>query len=353
VVVVVVAAHTTIVGPSSGPISSHELGARPRADGVERWAQPLAGRREAVDAGARPVLGRRALDKPVLDELVQALAKHLVGQPGDRAVQEGEMDLELEGKAVVVTGASKGIGLAVTKAFAAEGARVVAGARTPGDDLEAIAGVIPVAVDLAEPPGPAILVDRAVEELGALDALVNNVGAVVPRQGFLSVADEDWRWTLDVNLFSAIRASRAAIPHLLDRHGAIVNVSSINARMPFPPVVDYSVGQGRPEHADPGAGRGAHPTGAARERRLPGTRADPDVDRSAGDGRADREPERHHRRRGRRDARQGARGRWRPGRARFGEADEIATLVLLLASPRGRYVSGADWVIDGGVLPTI
>lgn len=261
------------------------------------------------------------------------------------------MDLELQGKAVVVTGASKGIGLAVTRAFAAEGARVVAGARTPGEDLEAIDGVVPVAVDLAEPEGPAILVDRAVEELGALDVLVNNVGAVVPREGFLSVTDDDWRWTFDVNLFSAIRASRAAIPHLIDSRGAIVNVSSINARMPFPQVVDYSVAKGavttltqalaaeftphglRVNAVSPGPVRTPMWTGPqamagriATENGITVDEAVATLARELGGGGV-------------------------PA-GRFGEADEIATLVLLLASPRGAYVSGADWVIDGGVLPT-
>src|SRR5580658_6763350 len=100
------------------------------------------------------------------------------------------MDLELTDKVAVVTGASKGIGLAVTRALIAEGARVVAGARSV-DSLGGIPGVIPVAVDLASPEGPARLVQRAVEEHGRLDVLVNNVGGVKLRlQGFLGTSDE-------------------------------------------------------------------------------------------------------------------------------------------------------------------
>src|ERR1051326_9089056 len=87
------------------------------------------------------------------------------------------MDLELEGKVCVVTGASKGIGLAITRALVAERAIVGAGARTI-DSLHGIEGVTPVAVDLGSPDGPAQLVKRAVDDHGRIDVLVNNVGGV-------------------------------------------------------------------------------------------------------------------------------------------------------------------------------
>ena len=102
------------------------------------------------------------------------------------------MDLELSGKVAVVTGASKGIGLAITRALADEGARVVAGARTT-DSLEGLAGVTPVAVDLLAPDGPGRLVQRAIDEHGRVDVLVNNVGAVRLRlDGFLGTSDEEF-----------------------------------------------------------------------------------------------------------------------------------------------------------------
>ena len=94
------------------------------------------------------------------------------------------MDLELADKVAVVTGASKGIGLAIAQALADEGAAVVAGARTT-DSLNGLDGITPLAVDLAEPDGPARLVDAAVEQLGHIDVLVNNVGAAhVRTDGF-------------------------------------------------------------------------------------------------------------------------------------------------------------------------
>jgi NAD(P)-dependent dehydrogenase (short-subunit alcohol dehydrogenase family) len=87
------------------------------------------------------------------------------------------MDLGLNDRVAVVTGASKGIGLAITRTLAAEGANVVAGALSI-DSLDGIDSVTGVAVNLAEPDGPSDLVNAAVEQFGRIDILVNNVGAV-------------------------------------------------------------------------------------------------------------------------------------------------------------------------------
>src|SRR6185369_108168 len=102
------------------------------------------------------------------------------------------MDLELSGKVAVVTAASKGIGLAIVKALASEGAVVIAGARSTAS-LEQLERVIPVAVDLAKPEGSAQLVARAIAETGRLDVLVNNMGGVRLRLGgFLGTSDEEF-----------------------------------------------------------------------------------------------------------------------------------------------------------------
>jgi NAD(P)-dependent dehydrogenase (short-subunit alcohol dehydrogenase family) len=114
------------------------------------------------------------------------------------------VDLHLRGKISVVTGASKGIGLAVTKTFVAEGVQVVAGAQTRGAELSAMEAdghVVPV--DLATPDGAGALIAGAAE-LGGLDILVNNAGAVTPRlDGFAAVTDEDWFASLTLTLMAA------------------------------------------------------------------------------------------------------------------------------------------------------
>ncbi|MGX4653725.1 SDR family NAD(P)-dependent oxidoreductase [Micromonospora sp. SCSIO 07396] len=150
------------------------------------------------------------------------------------------MNSTIEGKSVIVTGASRGIGLAVARACVAQGALVFAGARTVGDDLRSVTPYT-LQVDLAHADGPAALVDLATRTAGGVDVLVNNVGAAEARPGgFLSIGDADWQWALDVNFFSAVRATRAALPSLIERQGSIVTVGSVNSRRPDVNVADYS-----------------------------------------------------------------------------------------------------------------
>ena len=135
------------------------------------------------------------------------------------------MDYGLAGKVAVVTGAGKGIGLAVTTALAAEGVRVVAGSRSVTPELAALDNVEPVAIDLSTAVGPAQLVAAAGTRV---DILVNNVGsAPVRTAGFLGVTEDQWLSTLNLNLLAAIRASRAVLPPMLAAGGgSIVTVSS-------------------------------------------------------------------------------------------------------------------------------
>ena len=154
------------------------------------------------------------------------------------------MDMNLTDKVVVVTGASKGIGLAVSQAFAAAGAYVIAGARhnTPElQALEAAGSATFIAADLSTPEGPRALIAAAAER-GGVDVLVNNAGAVATRfDGILSVTDEEWVASLAVNFLSAVRTTREAIPQMLARGGgAIVIIGSVNATLPEWNIVDYS-----------------------------------------------------------------------------------------------------------------
>jgi NAD(P)-dependent dehydrogenase (short-subunit alcohol dehydrogenase family) len=154
------------------------------------------------------------------------------------------MDMNLSNKIVVVTGASKGIGLAVSQAFAAEGAFVIAGARHNSPELQALeaAGSATfIAADLSTPEGPRALIAAATER-GGVDILVNNAGAVATRfDGILSVTDEEWDAALSLNFLSAVRTTREAIPQMLARGGgAVVMIGSVNATLPEWNLVDYS-----------------------------------------------------------------------------------------------------------------
>ncbi len=153
------------------------------------------------------------------------------------------MDLGLADKVAVVTGANKGIGFAVTKALLAEGARVVAGSRST-ENLDDLDRVTAVPVDLMSADGPALLVRRAVDEHGRLDVLVNNVGAVrIRTEGFLGTSDEEFEWALQIDFFTGLRATRAALGPMLEQgSGSIVNVASVNSFFqPDAATIDYGV----------------------------------------------------------------------------------------------------------------
>jgi NAD(P)-dependent dehydrogenase (short-subunit alcohol dehydrogenase family) len=258
------------------------------------------------------------------------------------------MDLGLEGRVAVVTGASKGIGLAVVQALVAEGAAVVAGARTTAA-LVPLEGVTAVAVDLAGPGGPEALVAAARERHGRLDVLVNNVGGAPVRPGgFLSVADDDFEASLQLNFFSALRAMRAALPAMREAGGgAIVNVASVNAYLPDPLVIDYGAAKAALLNTARALAEEVASEGIRVNSVSPGPVATdlwlgPDgvaatVGRSAGvDPAAVRE-----------QATAGI------ATGRFSTPDEVATLVLLLASPRTANVTGSSYAIDGGLVKTL
>src|SRR5881397_2075186 len=130
------------------------------------------------------------------------------------------MDLGLAGRRAIVTGASKGIGLATTRRFVAEGVAVVTGSRETTPELKELVNtgaVTAVSVDLTSASGPNELVAAALDA-GPVDILVNNAGAVKPRtDGFLSVTDEDWWLSLQLTLMAAVRTTRAVLPHMLER----------------------------------------------------------------------------------------------------------------------------------------
>ena len=261
------------------------------------------------------------------------------------------MDLNLDGKVAVVTGAGKGIGLAVTRALAAEGARVVAGSLST-DSLEGLKGVSPVAVDLSAQDGPAHLVRLAIEEHGQVDVLVNNVGAVRMRtQGFFGTSDEDFAWAMEMNFFIALRASRAALLAMVEKgSGAIVNVASVNAFFqPDAGTIDYGAAKAALVNLTKTLSQEFGPRGIRVNAVSPGpvstdlwlgehgvaatvakaTGVDADTARKtiiAGLGGF--------------------------ATGRFTTPEEVATLITFLASDRTANITGVNYLIDGGLIKT-
>lgn len=258
------------------------------------------------------------------------------------------MELALKGRTAIVTGASRGIGLACVKALAAAGADVVAGARDTSaelTELTASASVRSVVVDLAQPDGPAQLAAAAG---GDVHILVNNVGGAPARpEGFAAITDQQWADTLNLNLHAAIRMTRAVLPAMVERgSGAIVNIGSVNAELPDPLVLDYSVAKAALHAFAKGLSKEVGPKGVRVNTVSPGPVA---TDLWLGKG-------------GIADSVQRATGA-APGEAqkaaaaasatgRFSRPEEIADLVLLLASDATANVTGSFIRIDGGLVPT-
>ena len=247
------------------------------------------------------------------------------------------MDLGLTGKVCVVTGSTGGIGLAVARELETEGAQVVtSGRRAVG------VGSLHVVGDLAQRGQPERLVAAAQERFGRVDCLVNNVGGTAIRS-LEEVTDDDWQRSFELNLMSAVRATRAALPGMREREsGAIVNVSSTSGKRPSASLPEYSVMKaGMLSYsrlvADVYAKYGIRCNAV-----TPGPTAT-EAWTGAG-GLAEQQ--------GGRDEVLAKVGAGRP-LGRLARPEEIAAVVVFLLSDRASYVTGAAWSADGGTVPII
>jgi NAD(P)-dependent dehydrogenase (short-subunit alcohol dehydrogenase family) len=258
------------------------------------------------------------------------------------------MDLGLSGRTAIVTGASRGIGLAVVRGLVAEGVRVTAGARKSSAELDELAGtgtVRVVEVDLAEPGGPAGLVAAAGDQI---DILVNNVGSAPARPGgFGQITDEDWQASLTLNLMAAVRTVRAALPVMIAAgRGAIVSISSVNAFLPDPNVLDYSAAKAALANFSKSLSKEVGPHGVRVNTISPGPVA---TDLWLGDHGVAATVSRAT---GARPQDVQSQAAQQTVTGRFSRPEEVADLVVILASDRTANVTGADLTIDGGLIPT-
>lgn len=242
------------------------------------------------------------------------------------------MDLGLADSVCLITGSTGGIGLATAELLRAEGAVVVTIGRSGGD----------IQADLSQPGEPERVVAETIATHGRLDVLVNNVGGTEIRK-LEDVTDELWKASFEINLMSAIRATRAALPGMRERGaGTIVNVSSTAAKRPSTGMPDYSVMKAAllsfsrlvaDLYAKDGIRCNAVTPGPTATQAWLG-------DGGLADQQGDREEVL---------AKVGA------GRplGRLAQPEEIAAVIAFLCSPRASYVTGAAWSADGGTVPII
>lgn len=260
------------------------------------------------------------------------------------------MDLQLAGKTAVVTGASKGIGLAITAALVQAGAHVVAGSRTRGglSAFEEAGQVSFVPVDLARPDAADELVAAAAHR-GGIDVLINNVGAAVVRPGgFASITDDEWQASWDLNMMGIVRPTRAALPEIERRGGgSVVIIGSVNAYFPDSAIYDYCATKAAVTNFAKALSKELAPRNIRVNSISPGPVLTGLWTEQGGvaDGFAE------------------ASGQTADGvkamietstpTGRFTTPEQVADLAVFLASDRAGNINGSDYRIDGGFVGTL
>jgi len=255
--------------------------------------------------------------------------------------------LELDGKRALVTGGTKGVGRAVVEALHEAGASVLTTARSPPEspsDAEHF-----VIADVSTVEGCAAVSDAVRDRLGGIDIVAHVVGgSAAPAGGFVVLDDNEWHKALDQNLFAAVRLDRALLPSMIEQgSGVIIHVTSIQDRMPLPEAtIAYAAAKAALSNYSKALSKEVSPKGVRVVRVSPGwieTEAAVRLaTRLAEQAGTDYEG-------GKQIIMDGLGGipLGRPAKPK-----EVADLIAFLASPRAASITGTEYVIDGGTVPT-
>lgn len=261
---------------------------------------------------------------------------------------ESQSQRELSGKTALVTGGTKGTGKAIAGRLLQAGARVIITARNTPDMLDEKYHFI--AADLSTPTGTQKVVETITATFGGVDILINNIGgSETPPGGWNALTDSDWEATLQTNLLAPVRMDKGVLPYMIAQgSGVIIHIASIQAKLPlFESTLPYAAAKAALVNYSKGLSNEVAPKGVRVLTVSPGfiqtTATERMIDRLAKNSGSTHEAALN--------GLMAALGGIPMGRP--AQPEEVAELVGFLVSPRAAYLTGTNYTIDGGTIPTL